>query len=124
MYETYADVPRKAWLVIAGTYFETTNTVDEMQKAIKETKKVSVLMQNANRTWHRDLLAVPVYLGEVDIFDMENAEVLVDGEAFDAREAERMEEMQKARAEAEAQAESIEEQPIEEVAEEDLPTEE
>lgn len=51
---------------------------------------------------------------------MENAEVLVDGEAFDAKEAERMEEMQKARAE--AQAESIEEQPIEEVAEEDLPT--
>lgn len=50
MYETYKDVPRKAGLVIAGTYFETTNTVEEMQKAIKETKKVSVLMQNANRT--------------------------------------------------------------------------
>lgn len=120
MFENYSDVERKAWLVIAGTYFETMQSVDELKDTIKKNNPVKVLMQNSNRTGHRDLLAVPVYLGKTDIFDMENAEVLVDGEAFDKRQAE---EYEKQRAEAEAQKESVEET-IEETAEEDLSTDE
>lgn len=123
MFENYSDVERKAGLVIAGTYFETMQSVDELKDTIKKEGVVKVLMQNSNRTWHRDLLAVPVYLGETAIFDMENAEVLVDGEEFDKRQAE---EYEKQRAEAEAQKEAQKEniEETEEAVEEDLPTDE